>query len=79
MPASVFHIEYATRQAWPGRRIVLVFEPHRFTRTRDLLDDFAHGRTAATSLEHVDEFIYQTDWSLLHPDPGSPVMTTLAG
>jgi len=31
----------AVRQAYPGRRIVLVFQPHRYTRTRDLLDDFA--------------------------------------
>lgn len=31
----------AARSGWPNRRIVLVFQPHRFTRTRDLLDDFA--------------------------------------
>ncbi len=29
------------RQAWPSRRIVLVFQPHRYTRTRDLMADFA--------------------------------------
>jgi|HigsolmetaAR202D_1030399.scaffolds.fasta_scaffold01612_2 UDP-N-acetylmuramate--alanine ligase len=32
----------AIRQGWPGRRIVLAFQPHRYTRTRDLLDDFAN-------------------------------------
>jgi UDP-N-acetylmuramate--alanine ligase len=31
----------ALRQAWPENRLVLVFQPHRYTRTRDLLDDFA--------------------------------------
>ena len=31
----------AVRQAWPDRRHVVVFQPHRYTRTRDLLDDFA--------------------------------------
>ena len=31
----------AIRQGWPDRRVVLAFQPHRFTRTRDLLDDFA--------------------------------------
>jgi UDP-N-acetylmuramate--alanine ligase len=31
----------AIRQGWPERRIVLAFQPHRYTRTRDLLDDFA--------------------------------------
>jgi len=30
----------AARGAYPGRRIVLVFQPHRYTRTRDLFDDF---------------------------------------
>lgn len=31
----------AARTGWPDRRLVLVFQPHRYTRTRDLLDDFA--------------------------------------
>ncbi|QGZ41293.1 UDP-N-acetylmuramate--L-alanine ligase [Pseudoduganella flava] len=31
----------AARAAYPGRRLVLAFQPHRYTRTRDLLDDFA--------------------------------------
>lgn len=31
----------AVRQAYHGRRVVLAFQPHRYTRTRDLLDDFA--------------------------------------
>lgn len=30
----------AARGAFPGRRIVLAFQPHRYTRTRDLFDDF---------------------------------------
>src|SRR3546814_942406 len=30
----------AARGAWPGRRIVLAFQPHRYTRTRDCFEDF---------------------------------------
>jgi UDP-N-acetylmuramate--alanine ligase len=30
----------AARAAYPGRRLVLAFQPHRFTRTRDLFEDF---------------------------------------
>ena len=30
----------ALRQAWPTRRKVVVFQPHRYTRTRDLYEDF---------------------------------------
>ncbi len=28
------------RQGWPNKRIVVIFQPHRFTRTRDLFEDF---------------------------------------
>ncbi len=31
----------AIRQGWAGRRLVLAFQPHRYSRTRDLIDDFA--------------------------------------
>ncbi len=31
----------AARGAWPERRVVAVFQPHRYSRTRDLFDDFA--------------------------------------
>jgi len=40
----------ALRQAYAGRRIVLVFQPHRFTRTRDLMDDFARVLSEADTL-----------------------------
>jgi UDP-N-acetylmuramate--alanine ligase len=30
----------AARGAYPGRRLVLAFQPHRYTRTRDLFEDF---------------------------------------
>jgi UDP-N-acetylmuramate--alanine ligase len=42
-PTEVEATLEAIRQAWPGQRLVLVFQPHRFTRTRDLLDDFGRA------------------------------------
>ncbi len=39
-PTEVAATLDAVRQGWPTRRLVLVFQPHRYTRTRDLLDDF---------------------------------------
>ncbi len=30
----------AMRQSWPERRLVMVYQPHRYTRTRDLYEDF---------------------------------------
>ena len=32
----------AARGAFPGRRLVLAFQPHRYSRTRDLFEDFVH-------------------------------------
>ncbi len=31
----------AIRAAWPDKRLVLAFQPHRYSRTRDLFEDFA--------------------------------------
>jgi UDP-N-acetylmuramate--alanine ligase len=46
----------ALRQAIEGRRIVLVFQPHRYTRTRDLLDDFAQVLSTADALVVTDVY-----------------------
>ncbi len=40
-PTEIAATLAAARCGWPGKRIVLVFQPHRYTRTRDLMDDFA--------------------------------------
>ena len=40
-PTEIAATLAAARSGWPQRRIVLVFQPHRYTRTRDLMDDFA--------------------------------------
>lgn len=39
-PREISATLQAVKAAWPTRRLVLVFQPHRFTRTRDLFDDF---------------------------------------
>ncbi len=39
-PTEVAATLEAVRQGWPKRRLVLAYQPHRYTRTRDLLDDF---------------------------------------
>ncbi len=40
-PTEIAATLEAVRAAWPERRLVVVFQPHRYTRTRDLMDDFA--------------------------------------
>ncbi len=39
-PAEIAATLEAARVAFPGRRLVLAFQPHRYTRTRDLFEDF---------------------------------------
>ena len=39
-PAEMRATLEAVRGAFPGRRLVLAFQPHRYTRTRDLFEDF---------------------------------------
>ena len=45
-PTEVAATLEAARQGYPGQRVVLAFQPHRYTRTRDLIDDFAPGAAA---------------------------------
>jgi UDP-N-acetylmuramate--alanine ligase len=42
-PTEIAATIEAVRQGWPTRRLVLAFQPHRYTRTRDLLDDFGRA------------------------------------
>lgn len=40
-PSEVAATVAAARNAWPERRLVMAYQPHRYTRTRDLYEDFA--------------------------------------
>ncbi len=39
-PEEIRHTLHAAKAAWPGRRLVVVFQPHRYTRTRFLQQEF---------------------------------------
>ena len=39
-PTEVKATIQAVRDGWPEKRLVMVFQPHRYTRTRDLYEDF---------------------------------------
>jgi UDP-N-acetylmuramate--alanine ligase len=49
-PAEMAATLEAARGAFPGRRIVLAFQPHRYTRTRDLFEDFVKVLSGADAL-----------------------------
>jgi UDP-N-acetylmuramate--alanine ligase len=49
-PTEIVATLEALRQAYPQRRVVLAFQPHRYTRTRDLIDDFGRALSGADAL-----------------------------
>jgi UDP-N-acetylmuramate--alanine ligase len=49
-PAEMAATLEAARGAYPGRRLVLAFQPHRYTRTRDLFEDFVKVLSTADAL-----------------------------
>ncbi len=46
----------AAKSGYPERRVVLVFQPHRYTRTHDLMDDFATVLSEADVLVLLDVY-----------------------
>ena len=49
-PKEVIATLSAARDCWPDRQITAIFQPHRFTRTRDLMDDFMGAFDAANEV-----------------------------
>ena len=46
----------AARGAWPDKRLVLVFQPHRYTRTRDCFEDFVKVLASADAVVLADVY-----------------------
>lgn len=46
----------SARQAWPERRVVMVYQPHRYTRTRDLYEDFVSSLSRCDVLVLLDVY-----------------------
>ncbi|HYL90368.1 MAG TPA: UDP-N-acetylmuramate--L-alanine ligase [Burkholderiales bacterium] len=55
-PAEMSATLDAARGAFDGRRLVLAFQPHRFTRTRDLFEDFVKVLSTADALLLADVY-----------------------
>ncbi|KYP96255.1 hypothetical protein BG74_07800, partial [Sodalis-like endosymbiont of Proechinophthirus fluctus] len=53
-PTEVDATIKAARAGWPDKRLVMVFQPHRYTRTRDLYDDFANVLSGVDILLMLD-------------------------
>ncbi|MCO6524828.1 MAG: UDP-N-acetylmuramate--L-alanine ligase [Candidatus Schmidhempelia sp.] len=55
-PSEVDATIKAARGGWPERRLVMVFQPHRYTRTRDLYDDFVEVLSQVDVLIMLDVY-----------------------
>lgn len=55
-PTEVAATIAGVRQAWPDRRLVMVYQPHRYTRTRDLYEDFASVLSTVDVLLMLDVY-----------------------
>ncbi len=55
-PTEVAATLAAAKSGYPERRTVLVFQPHRYSRTRDLMDDFATVLSDADALVLLDVY-----------------------
>jgi len=49
-PRELEAVFAAARGGWPQRRLVVAFQPHRYSRTRDLFDDFAAVLSSADAV-----------------------------
>ena len=55
-PTEIAATLAAAKSGWPERRVVLIFQPHRYSRTRDLMDDFATVLSEADVLILLDVY-----------------------
>lgn len=62
-PTEIKTTLQAIRESWPGRRLIVVFQPHRYTRTKALFEDFSRA-------------FYQSDMLLVLPiySAGEPMI-----
>ena len=55
-PRELEAVFAAARGGWPERRLVVAFQPHRYSRTRDLFDDFAAVLSSADAVVLTDVY-----------------------
>ena len=55
-PREIAATMQAARESWPDRRLVMVYQPHRYTRTRDLMSDFSKVLSLPDKLMLLDVY-----------------------
>ncbi|MEJ2060773.1 MAG: UDP-N-acetylmuramate--L-alanine ligase [Gammaproteobacteria bacterium] len=65
-PTEIEATIQAVRSAWPERRLVVAFQPHRYSRTRDLFEDFSAVLSEVDALVLLEVYAASED-----PIPGA--------
>lgn len=55
-PTEVEAVIKTARQVWPDRRLAMVYQPHRYSRTKDLFDDFVRVLSGVDALMLLDVY-----------------------
>lgn len=55
-PREIAATLQAARESWPDRRLVMIYQPHRYTRTRDLFNDFCQVLSLPDKLMLLDVY-----------------------
>lgn len=55
-PTEVAAVIDTARRMWPDRRLVMTYQPHRYSRTRDLYDDFRRVLSGVDALVLLDVY-----------------------
>ncbi|HIK76410.1 MAG TPA: UDP-N-acetylmuramate--L-alanine ligase [Gammaproteobacteria bacterium] len=53
-PNEIAEVFKSLNNTYPDKRLVVIFQPHRYTRTRDLFDDFSYALTKVDALILLD-------------------------
>lgn len=61
-PREIAATLQAARESWPDRRLVMVYQPHRYTRTRDLFGDFCQVLSLPDKLLLLDVYSAGEDY-----------------
>ena len=74
-PREVAATLEALKQAWPEKRSVVVFQPHRYSRTRDLFEDFVSVLSTVDVLILLD--VYPAGEELIHGADGRALSSAI--
>ena len=55
-PTEVEAVIKTAREVWPDRRLAMIYQPHRYSRTKDLFDDFVRVLSAVDALVLLDVY-----------------------